>query len=217
MRIVLTGATGMIGQGALLACLKDPRVAEVIVVGRRPLGTSHEKLRELLRPDLSDWSGVDLSGVHAMLWCMGVSAGGMEEAEYRRITYDTVVAGARALLAASPQAAIVYVSGQGTGGKAMWARVKGETEAALLALSPRAHMFRPGLIQPMDGIRSGTRAYRIAYAVLPWLWPLLRWLAPNSMTDTQRLGSAMLNAVARPGAAQVLEPAAINALSAAPA
>src|SRR5579883_3414043 len=150
MRVVLFGATGMVGGGVLRECLLDPGVERVLSIGRRPSGQTHDKLRELVLPDLADYSGVaaDLAGQDACFFCLGVSSAGMSEADYRRVTHDIAVAAGRALLAASPQATFVFVSGAGTDGtgksRTMWARVKGETENAILDMGfRRAYAFRP--------------------------------------------------------------------------
>jgi len=201
----------MIGQGVLRECLLDPGVARVVSIGRGATGIEHPKLREIVRADLFDYGGVDLGGIDACFFCLGVSAAGMPEADYRRITFDLTLAAATALVTQSPQATFVYVSGEGTGGRAMWARVKGETENALLRLPfRRAVMFRPGFIQPLHGATSRTRAYRIFYALTAPLLPLLRRVAPRYVTTTEQVARAMLR-VAREGAAEpVLNTAAIN-------
>src|SRR5699024_3480848 len=147
-------------------CLLDGGVREVVAVGRSASGQSHPKLRDLVLADLTDYSaaGRDLAGADACFFCLGVASAGMSEADYRRITYDIAVAAAKALVAVSPGATFVFVSGAGTdaASRAMWARVKGETENAILALPFKAACaFRPGFIQPLDGIRSRTRLYRV--------------------------------------------------------
>jgi uncharacterized protein YbjT (DUF2867 family) len=210
MRVVLFGATGMVGQGALRECLRDDAVTRVLAVGRRPTGVSHPKLAELVRRDLLDWSDADdaLAGHDACFFCLGVSAAGMREADYTRTTYDLTLAAATTLARLNPGMTFVYVSGQGTDatGRAMWARVKGRTENALLALPFRAaHMFRPGVIRPVDGARSGTAWYRAVYALLGPVMPLLRRAFPDLVVTTAEVGRAML-AVARDGHAHpVLE------------
>lgn len=205
MRVVLFGATGMVGQGVLRECLRDPQVTQVLAAGRRPTGMSHPKLKELVRRDLFDWSDADgaLAGYDACCFCLGVSAAGMSEADYTRTTYDLTLAAATALARLNPGMTFLYVSGQGTDsserGRAMWARVKGRTENALLGLPFRAaYMFRPGVIQPVEGVRSRTRWYRALYAVLGPAMPLLRRAFPGQVVTTAELGRAML-AVARDG------------------
>ncbi|MBI5512534.1 MAG: NAD(P)H-binding protein [Deltaproteobacteria bacterium] len=212
MKIILFGATGMIGQGVLKVALEDPGVERVLAVVRSPLDEQHPRLLALEHKDFKDYTALagELVGYDACLFCLGVSAGGMSEAEYTAVTYDVTVAAAKAVLAASPGARFLYVSGAGTDsserGRAMWARVKGRTENTLLALPFKGvHMLRPGIIQPTDGIVSKTPAYRYAYAAMGWLLPLAKALAPRHIITTRELARAML-AVARGGSAlKVLE------------
>src|SRR5579883_3033716 len=178
MRVVLFGATGMVGGGVLRECLLDPGVERVLSIGRRPSGQTHDKLRELVLPDLADYSGVaaDLAGQDACFFCLGVSSAGMSEADYRRITHDIAVAAARALVAASPGMTFVFVSGAGAdaASRTMWARVKGETENEILALPfARKYAFRPAFVRPMHGITSRTTSYRVLYAALRPLFPVV--------------------------------------------
>lgn len=213
MRVIVFGATGMVGQGVLRECLRDPAVTSVLAVGRRPTGTTHPKLAELVRADLTDWADADttLAGHDACFFCLGVSAAGMSEAEYVRITHDLTLAVATALARVAPQATFVYVSGQGTDsserGRTMWARVKGRTENALRRLPFRAaYMFRPGVIQPVDGVRSSVGWYRAVYAVFGPVLPLLRRLLPSLIVTSAEVGRAML-VVARDGyPTPILEP-----------
>ncbi len=204
MRVILFGATGMVGQGVLRECLLDPGVESVLVVGRTPTGVRHEKLRELIHQDFADFSAVEeeFAGLDACFFCLGVSVAGMSEPDYRRITYDFTLAAAGPLAARNPQMAFVYVSGAGTDsseqGRSMWARVKGATENALLALPFQAYAFRPGYIQPMHGVRSKTGWYRALYVVTAPLYPVVRRLAPDQVTTTEAMGRAMI-AVARQG------------------
>ena len=218
MRILLFGATGMIGQGVLRECLADRGVSDVVAVARRPIDQQHEKLREVIVADLAELAAVEasLTGFGACFLCMGVSALGLSEAEYTAVTYDLTLAIATTVIRLNPGITLVYVSGQGTDsserGRSMWARVKGRTENALLALPVRACMFRPGLIIPLDGIRSRTGWYNAVYALMRPVNPLLLRFFPGSVTTTQRLGRAMIAAVrgARRG---VVEVADINGLA----
>ncbi|MFI6923305.1 NAD-dependent epimerase/dehydratase family protein [Nonomuraea spiralis] len=216
MRVIIFGATGMVGRGVLRECLLDERVTAVLTVGRSPTGTVHGKLREITHADLSDLSPVEgeLAGYDACFFCLGVSAAGMSEQDYRRVTYDYTLTAGTTLARLNPSSTFVYVSGAGTDehGRAMWARVKGATENALLALPFRAYMFRPGYIQPMYGVTSRTRWYRLAYVVAAPLYPLLRRLFPSSVTTTERIGQAMINVAERGAPERILGPAAINAL-----
>jgi hypothetical protein len=209
----------MIGQGVLRECLLDSGVEKVVTVGRRPTGRSHPKLSELARPDLSALAPLEskLVGFDACLFCLGVSALGMTEEQYTRVTYDLTMSVARTLVRTSPGLTFIYVSGAGTDsserGRMMWARVKGRTENALLSLPFKAaYMFRPGAVMPLHGIRSSIRWYNVAYAALRPIYPILSRLAPNLITTTEQLARAML-AVARNGyPAHVLEMADINRL-----
>jgi hypothetical protein len=213
MNVLLFGATGMVGQGVLRECLLDPTVRQALVIGRRATGQRHEKLRELVLPDVADLAGVesDLAGFDACLFCLGVSAAGMAEERYTNLTYDLTLAVAQTLARLNPGMTFVYVSGMGTDsserGRTMWARVKGRTENALLKLPFKAaYMFRPAAIVPLHGIQSSTRWTRILYAVMKPLFPVLRALFPNYVTTTEQLGRAMI-AVARNGfPKKVLEP-----------
>ena len=215
MRVVVFGATGMVGQGVLRECLLAPDVESVLAVGRTPTGVTHEKLRDLVPKDLLDLSTIegDLAGLDACFFCLGVSATGVSEAAYRRVTYDVTMAAARVLAADNPDLTFVYVSGAGTGGKAMWARVKGETEDALLELFPNGYMFRPGFIQARYGATSKTRLYRILYRVVGPILPLLRRLFPNRVTTTELIGLAMLNAARHGAPKRILDPRDINSLA----
>ncbi|HET9317434.1 MAG TPA: NAD(P)H-binding protein [Vicinamibacteria bacterium] len=220
MKVILFGATGMVGQGALLECLRSPDVESVLCVGRRPTGRQHPKLREAVLADVAQVSslGEELSGHDACLFCLGVSSAGMSERDYRRVTYDTTMAVAAALLERNAAMTFVYVSGASTDGseqgRVMWARVKGETENALLRMPFKAaYMFRPGYIQPLDGIRASTRGIRWLYAVFGPLYPLLKRLFPRHVTTTRRLGRAMILAAAVGAEKRVLEAVDINALA----
>jgi len=221
MKVIIFGATGMVGQGVLRECLLDRDVEAVLTVGRSATGQVHDKLREVVQRDLGDLGPIAdaLAGYDACFFCLGVSSLGMKEADYRRVTYDLTLAAAEILARLNPGMTFVYVSGASTDstekGRAMWARVKGATENALLRLPFRgAYMFRPGYIQPMHGIVSRTRFLRVLYALVAPLYPLWRRLFPRYVTTTERLGRAML-AVARRGAPKpVLENDEINAAGA---
>ncbi|ROO88153.1 uncharacterized protein YbjT (DUF2867 family) [Actinocorallia herbida] len=198
MRVIVFGASGMVGHGALRACLRDDDVTEVVAVVRAPLPEAHPKVRQLVHTDFTDYSAVldAFEGLDACLYCLGVSAAGLGETEYTRVTYDYALAAARALHAASPALTFVYVSGEGTDstGKSrqMWARVKGRTENDLLAMPMPAYMFRPGYIQPVGGATSKTPLYRILYRLTGGLYPLLRRVFPRWVTTSDAVGSAML-------------------------
>ncbi len=219
MKVLLFGATGMVGQGVLRECLLNSNVEKVVAVVRKLTGHKHDKLSELIQPDLAALASLEpkLTGFDACFFCAGVSAFRMSEEEYARVTYDLTLGVAKTLLRTSPDLTFVYVSGAGTDsseqGRMMWARVKGRTENALLSMPFRsAYMFRPGLIMPLHDIRSSTRWYNLAYAAIKPVYPLLRRVAPTMITTTEQLGRAML-AVARNGyATHVLEMADITRL-----
>ena len=216
MKVILFGATGMVGQGVLRECLLHDGVENVLAVGRRSTYLLHPKLRELIREDLFDFdtSGGQFQGSGACFFCLGVSSAGMSEAEYTRLTYDLTLGWARALAAINPAMTFVYVSGAGTGGKAMWARVKKRTEDDLLALFPSAYMIRLSLLRPMHGEVSQTRWTRIAYAAFRPLLPIVQALAPGAVITTEELGRAMIR-LARQGApSRILEPRDLRALAA---
>jgi uncharacterized protein YbjT (DUF2867 family) len=207
----------MVGQGVLRECLLDPDVEHILSVVRAPGGERHEKLRELVHLDFLDWSAAEseLAGFDACFFCLGVSSVGMPPDRYRMVTYEFTLAVAHALLARSPGVTFIYVSGMGTdgtgSGPTRWARVKGETENALLRLPFKAaYMLRPAFIQPMHGIRSKTTLYRVVYAMSGPLMPLLRSIAPNYVTTTEQMGRAMLSLVKTGFARRVLENADIN-------
>lgn len=221
VRVIVFGASGMVGHGALHACLRDDAVTEVLAVLRTPLAVEHPKLRQIVHTDFTDYTAVQdqLTNLDACFYCLGVSAVGRSEAEYTRVTYDYALATARALITASPALTFVYVSGEGTDptGKSrqMWSRVKGRTECDLQSLPMATYMFRPGFIQPVDGAVSRTPLYRTMYHVTAALHPLLKRLFPRHITTTDAVGRAML-AVARPGgeAPAVLRNPDINRLAA---
>jgi uncharacterized protein YbjT (DUF2867 family) len=218
LKVILFGATGMVGQGVLRECLLDTDVEEVLAIGRSATGHAHPKLREIVRPDLRDLSADEaaLSGFDAGFFCLGVSSAGMKEQDYRRVTFDLTLAVARMLARCNPAMTFIYVSGAGTDstgrGRTMWARVKGETENALLRLPFQAVMFRPAGIVPLHGITSKTRLYRIAYALTRPLWSVLLELFPQFVTTTEQVGRAMLRVAKHGSPKRVLETRDINAL-----
>lgn len=209
----------MVGQGVLRECLLASDVEAVLAVGRTATGASHTKLRDLVAPDLFDIGAYEseLSGFDACFFCLGVSSAGMTEEAYTRLTYELTMKVAETLARLNPALTFVYVSGAGTDssehGRTMWARVKGRLENSLLRLPFRAaYMFRPGLIVPLHGIKSKTKAYRIIYGAIKPIAPLLRWAFPKSVLTTEELGQAML-IVARDGAPKaVLETGDLRAL-----
>lgn len=217
MKVILFGGTGMVGQGVLRECLLAPDVDQVLSIVRAPTGDSRPTLRELVHTDFFDFEplAAAMSGYDACFFCLGVSAVGMTEQGYARVTHDITLAAATVLARVNPRMKFIYVSGAGTdstaSGRSMWARVKGRTENALLALPLDAYMFRPAIIQPLHGIRSKTRIYQWFYTVAGPLIPLLARL-PRYFTTTEQVGRAML-AVARRGyEKRILESVDINRL-----
>ncbi|MFZ5680165.1 MAG: epimerase [Bradyrhizobiaceae bacterium] len=200
MKVIVFGATGMVGQGVLIECLRDPDVTEVLTVGRSATGQQHPKLRELVHKDFLDFSTIekDITGYDACFFCLGVSSIGMDAERYRHLTYDITLAAARPLARLNPDMTFVYVTGAGTDsteqGRVMWARVKGKTENDLLKLPFRAaYMFRPGAIQPLHGVRSKTAWVQALYVMTGPLLGFLHQVAPKYVTTTEEVGRAMLS------------------------
>jgi uncharacterized protein YbjT (DUF2867 family) len=211
MKVLLFGATGMVGQGVLRECLFDSEVQLVVTVGRTRTGRQDAKLREIEHRDLASYQDIEseLAGFDACFFCLGVSSSGMKEAEYERITYGFTMAAAETLARLNPGMTFIYVSGAGTDssekGRAMWARVKGRTENALLRLPLKAYMFRPGIIEPTDAIQSKTAAYRLFYKIGGPLLPMLRRMLPNLVVTTREIGRAMLAVAAHGYKRPILE------------
>lgn len=219
MKILIFGATGMVGQSALRECLLDTGVTEVVTIGRNPTGQASPKLREITHGNLLDYAAVEdrLTGFDACFFCLGVASTGMSEADYSRTTYDIPLAAAATLLRLNPGIVFVHVSGAGADsseqGRVMWARVKGKTENALLRLPFKGvYVLRPGAIRPMHGIKSRTLTYRIIYGLIAPILPLLERRLPQYVTSTEQVGKAML-VLARAGSEKrILECADINRL-----
>lgn len=219
MRIVVFGASGMIGQGVLRECLLDPEVDLVLSVGRTPLLQKHEKLNELVTPDLENLStfSTQLGGFDACFYLLGATAAGSNEEHYRHINYEIPLHAANLLATLNSRMTFIYISGRGTDssekGRVMWARVKGETENALLRLPFRAaYMFRIGAVLPMHGIKSKTPLYNLFYALGKPLMLLLRLVSPKNVQTTEEVGKAMLIAAKRGAPKPVLECADIYKL-----
>jgi uncharacterized protein YbjT (DUF2867 family) len=217
MKVILFGATGMVGQGVLRECLLDPGIESVLAVGRSPTGQRHAKLREIVHGNFLDFSAIEaqLAGFDACFFCLGVSSVGLNEERYRHLTYDITLAAATTLAKLNPQMVFIYVTGRGTDsterGNLMWARIKGKTENDLLKLPfEAAYMFRPAGIQPLHGIRSKTAWVQAIYVAATPLLTLLNRVAPKYMTTTEQVGRAMIK-VARDGYPRpVLESEDIN-------
>lgn len=216
LKVIITGATGMVGEGVLLECLRSPDVAQVLLLNRRPSPVRHPKLRELLVPDFLHLQDVvdQLRGYDACFYCAGISSRGMDEAEYRRVTYDTTLHVAKTLLAVAPSLTFGYISGQGANStsRMMWARVKAETENALCKL-PFKHVYamRPGMMKPTEGQQNVKTADRVPSL----LYPLLRVVLPSQTITLHEIGQAMINSVRNGTPKPVLEMNDIKALAAA--
>ena len=202
MNVLLFGATGMLGQAVLRECLLDTGVQSVCTIGRSATGVQHVKLREIVHPDLFRYENIEdqLRGFDACFFCLGVTSAGKSEAEYTRLTYTLTLAAAGTLAHLNPGMTFIYISGTGTDssekGSLMWARIKGRTENAILRLPFRAaYMFRPAVVLPVNGERSRTGAYRIAYTIFRPLLPLLRRLPSRYMVTSEQFGRAMIRVV----------------------
>ena len=219
LKVILTGATGMVGEGVLFTCLEDSAVEQVLMVNRRPYPMQHPKLKELLVPNFLelDATADQLAGYDACFYCAGISSVGLSEADYTRITYDTTLHFAQVLAIIQPDMVFIYVSGANTDsteqGKTMWARVKGRTENALGRCGFRAEFnFRPGFMKAYPGQRNVS----FWYYGIAWLFPLARLVAPNWVSTMQQVGRAMIRAAIYGAPKTVLEVNDINALGDAP-
>lgn len=215
MKIIVFGASGMVGAGALREMLADARVDAILSVGRRPCGLTHPKLRERLLPDLFDAAAVEaeLSGWDAAVWAVGVSSVGLDEAAYARLTEELTLLWARALLQVNPDFSFCYCSAMGADGGTMWARVRRRVEDAIREMPfKHAGCVRPGFIQPGPGIRSRVRLYQVLITVFTPLFPLLVRTLPSWATTSERLGRAMLRVVQGRADRFILESADINRL-----
>jgi uncharacterized protein YbjT (DUF2867 family) len=219
MRVILFGATGMVGQGVLRECLLAQDVALVQAVGRTATGLRDAKLRELVHPNLFDAHAMEerFLGFDACFFCLGVSSAGMTEESYTQLTYTLTTGIAEMLARVNPGMTFIYVSGSGTDssekGSSMWARVKGRTENALLQMPfHAAYLFRPGFIEPLHGIQSKTRSYRLFYSALRPLFTLLHRVFPNQVLTTEEIGGAMLIAARRGAPKSILESRDLRAL-----
>ncbi len=213
MKVIITGATGMVGEGVMLACVENPAVSQILLLSRKAYGASPPKVRELIVPDFMQVENAagQLNGYDACFFCAGVSAVGKSEAEYTRITYDTTLHVAETLVKVNPAMVFVYVSGAGTDstgkGRMMWARVKGRTENALTRAGFRAaYNFRPGFMKAMPGQKNLPGSYR-AFA---WLYPVLRLVASNYASTLQDVARAMIRCAAEGYPKTVLEVKDIN-------
>ena len=208
IKAIVTGTTGMVGEGVLHECLQHPDVVEVLVINRKPCGIIHSKLKEIIHQDFFDFSPIQeqLKGYNACYFCLGVSSVGMNEKDYSHLTYDLTMHVATTLVKYNPDMTFCYISGSGTDtsekGRMMWARVKGKTENDLMKLGFRkAIMFRPALIQPTKGLKNTLKAYRY----ILWLIPFLKAVMPNYVSSLRDIGLAMINSVEKGQDKTILE------------
>lgn len=217
--VLITGASGMVGKGVLLECLDSNVIDKVILINRSPIGMNHPKIHEILLKDFTSIADkkAEIGSIDACFYCMGISAVGLDESEYTKITYDTTKAFADVLYELNPQMTFIYVSGTGTNssekGRIMWARVKGKTENMVFNKGfNKAYAFRPGFIVPEKGIKSRTPLYNNLLTVFRPLFPLLKKL--KSVTTTTRIGHAMIKTLLKETPEKILENKAINELAA---
>ncbi len=216
IKAILTGATGMVGEGVLHECLQYPAVETVLVIGRRPCGVIHPKLKEIIHTDFHNLSSIEkeLSGYNACFFCLGVSSVGMKKPEYTHLTYNLTMHVAETLVKLNSNMTFCYISGAGTDssekGRMMWARVKGKTENDLMKLPfQKVYNFRPGILEPTKGLKN-TLPY---YKYFMWLLPVIRTIAPNYISGLRSIGLAMINAVTKGYEKQILEVKDINILA----
>jgi len=207
IKAIITGATGMVGEGILLECLTHPDVQQVLIINRKPGGVSHPKLREIIHADFFNLAPIEpqLTGYDACFFCLGVSSVGMSKEDYKRITCDLTLNVAQLLAKLNLEMTFCYVTGMGTDsseqGRVAWARVKGATENALMRLFKHAYMFRPGFMKATPGQKN----LKISYKLLAWVYPIGRLLYPAGFCTLQEVGRAMINAATKGYPKQILE------------
>lgn len=199
IKVIVSGATGMVGEGVLLECLKHPEVEQVLVINRKPGGVSHPRLREIIHADFFDLTPIEsqLAGYNACFFCLGVSSVGMSQEEYRHLTYDLTLNVGQLLAKLNPEMTFCYVTGAGTDsseqGRVAWARIKGATENALLRLFKNAYMFRPAFMKATPG-QKNVKSY---YKYFAWIYPIGRALYPAGFCTLEEVGRAMINAAGK--------------------
>lgn len=220
IKAIITGTTGMVGKGVLLECLDSPEVESVLILNRSPLGMKHPKLKEIIPENFYKLATIEneLKGYNACFFCLGISSAAVSAEEYHKITYDLTLHMANTLVKLNPDMCFNYVSGTGTSAKEnsrmRWANVKGKTENDILKLPfKKAYMFRPGFIQPLRGIKSRTKLYKIMYVIFTPILPLFKLLFPNQITTTTKVGKAMINSVTKGYSSIYLENRDINKLA----
>lgn len=212
---IITGATGMVGEGVLLECLHHPDVEKILVINRKPGGITHPKLTEIIHADFFNLTPIEaqLAGYNACFFCMGISSIGVSQEDYKRITYDLTLNFGQLLAKLNPEMTFCYVTGAGTDssekGKIAWARVKGATENALMQLFENAYMFRPGFMKAVPGQKNIKSYYKLIF----WLYPIGRKLFPSGFCTLQEVGQAMIKAAGKGYSKKVLEVKDIVALA----
>lgn len=219
MKVIIFGATGMVGGGALREALAAPHVEKVLSIGRRTCGVTHPKLEELLLPDLFEFTAVEhkLAGYDACIWAVGIPSGGLDEAAYAKVTVELTLKWAQVLLRLNPEFSFCYGSGGGAGGRMMWARVRQRVEGAVKTMGFKyAGVVRPGFIQPGPGLKSQVPAYQMGIVILRPVFPFFVKHWPSLFTTTEILGRAMLRIVEGKADRFILDPIHINRLGVAP-
>jgi hypothetical protein len=216
IRAIITGVTGMVGEGVLHEALKDSSVEAVLVINRKPCGVTHPKLKEIIHKDFHDFSSIEsqLTNYNACFFCLGVSSVGLKEPEYKKLTYDLTLHVASTLVRLNTDMTFCYVSGAGTdsseSGRSMWARVKGKTENDLMKLPfKKTYMFRPGIIEPTKGLKNTLKFYNY----LGWMLPIIRFISPRFISTLSDIGVAMIKSVMKGYPKSVLEVPDIKALA----
>jgi uncharacterized protein YbjT (DUF2867 family) len=207
IKAIITGATGMVGEGVLIECLNNPGVEQVLVINRKPGGVSHPKLREIIHSDFFELTSIEpqLAGYDTCFFCLGVSSVGLSQADYKHVTYDLTLNLAQTLAKVNPDMTFCYVTGMGTDssetGRLAWARVKGATENALMRLFKKSYMFRPGFMKATPGQKN----LKSSYKWMAWVYPIGRSLYPAGFCTLQEVGRAMINAASRGYPKRILE------------
>ncbi len=207
IKAIVTGATGMVGEGVLLECLKNPEVEQVLVINRRPGGISHPKLKEIIHGDFFNLARIEkeLGGYNACYFCLGVSSVGMSKEDYKHFTFDLTVNFGQLMAKLNPEMTFCYVTGSGTDsseqGSIAWARVKGATENVLIRLFKNAYMFRPGFMKATAG-QKNVKSY---YTYLAWLYPVGRLLFPSGFCTLEEVGKAMINVTVKGYSKQIID------------
>lgn len=217
MKVIITGATGMVGKGVLLECLEDVRVNQILLINRNPIDIKHPKIKEIIHTDFTDFNSIqqEFKGYDACFHCMGVSSAGMSDEQYYKLTYTVTDSLVNAVYNANSNSTFIYVSGAGTDStgksKIMWARVKGKTENLIFNKGfKNAYAFRPGVILPKSGIKSRTKLYNFFYILTRPIFPILQRI--KSVTTTQNIGKAMIDLIENPKNIKIFSGSDINSL-----